>query len=221
MIVTCPSCTTRYLVDSAALGEVGRIVRCARCTHAWLERPPKEDALGPFDLDLDVTPAAPRPIPPGSNLPVLPQAQRSRAWIGWLAAAAVVLAVIGGGYVGRDEVVEFWPPAERYYAMVGIGEMPTTESVFELRNVQQSTFVEDERTVVVITGEIANVSKKVHSVPHLVAQVFDKDNQVLKKWKFKAVSAELGPGESTVFSDRFSDPPRGAVNLLVSLENGV
>lgn len=183
-----------------------------------MERPAQDEPEG---FDYRITPAAARPIPPGSNLPVFPRQKRSRAWIGWLAAAVVVLAVLGGGVVERDRVIEFWPPAERYYAMAGLTEALEEDSVFELRNVQQSTFVEDDRTVVVITGEIANVSKKTLKVPQVTAQVFDKNNQVLKKWEFTAVSPELGPGETTVFSDRFSDPPRGAVNLLVSLDNGV
>lgn len=206
------------MVDPAALGSAGRMVRCARCSHAWREQP-EQDELAAFDYR--ITPTEARPIPPGSNLPVFPSPPRSRAWIGWLAAAVVVLAVIGGGVLERDRIVEYWPPAERYYAMVGLAEGIEQGSVFELRNVQQSTFVEDDRTVVVITGEIANVSKQTLKVPRVIAQVFDKNNQVLKKWEFMAVSAELGPGETTVFSDRFADPPRGAVNLLVSLENGV
>jgi len=45
MIVTCPSCSVRYLVDARALGRHGRMVRCARCAHTWREVAPEDQAL--------------------------------------------------------------------------------------------------------------------------------------------------------------------------------
>jgi predicted Zn finger-like uncharacterized protein len=37
MQVTCPNCGARYAVDPLAIGPVGRIVQCARCSHRWLQ----------------------------------------------------------------------------------------------------------------------------------------------------------------------------------------
>ena len=42
MIVTCPACTTRYLVDPRALGDAGRVVRCANCSKTWHQTPPED-----------------------------------------------------------------------------------------------------------------------------------------------------------------------------------
>lgn len=44
MILTCPSCATRYMVDATALGQGGRTVKCVRCGHRW-HQTPVEDAL--------------------------------------------------------------------------------------------------------------------------------------------------------------------------------
>ena len=56
-------CATRYLIDPAALGDVGRLVRCARCSHSWLERPPEDM---PKQVDVLPPPEQVTPLPPGS-----------------------------------------------------------------------------------------------------------------------------------------------------------
>ena len=38
MILTCPSCTMRYIVSEGAIGTSGRTVRCAHCSHQWFEQ---------------------------------------------------------------------------------------------------------------------------------------------------------------------------------------
>ncbi len=216
MIVTCPSCTTRYLVDPAALGDTGRMVRCARCAHTWMETPPDDM---PKTVDLATPPDMPTPIPPGSNLPALPRQRRAHAWVGWAALGVVVVAVLAGGVLARDRIVAVWPTATGLFASVGLVEEEPTE-IFELRDVSQSTFVEDERTVVVISGKIVNVSTRSRTVPKILAQMFDTRQRMLNQWFIDAVERELGPGEITEFSDRFIDPPRDAANLVVRLANG-
>jgi len=37
MILTCPSCATRYQINPTALGGMGRRVRCVRCHHNWYQ----------------------------------------------------------------------------------------------------------------------------------------------------------------------------------------
>ena len=35
MILACPTCSARFLINSAAIGPEGREVRCGRCNHSW------------------------------------------------------------------------------------------------------------------------------------------------------------------------------------------
>lgn len=43
MILTCPSCSTRFVVPPAAIGPDGRRVRCAQCREVWFVEPPEDD----------------------------------------------------------------------------------------------------------------------------------------------------------------------------------
>jgi len=44
MIITCPSCTTRYIVEPQTIGADGRRVRCSNCGQVWLQTPVAETA---------------------------------------------------------------------------------------------------------------------------------------------------------------------------------
>src|SRR5581483_9463480 len=180
MIVTCPSCSTRYIVDPKALGPTGRMVRCAACKHTWMQAAPADL---PKPVDVEPAPDSVRPIPPGSNLPAFPQPpKRAGHAVGWLVFVAVLL---GGGaaIVGlRDGIVAAWPPAAKLYDMAGLS-VETPGAGLELRNVS-STRKEDGPPAIVVEGTVANVSNRPREVPRLKAVVRSAAHQDLKNWTF-------------------------------------
>jgi predicted Zn finger-like uncharacterized protein len=114
MILTCSSCSTRYLIDPTQLGDSGRVVRCAKCGHSWMQVPPADRAPAP-----DLTPAA-AANPVSGNLPVLARPRRKRLPVlTWLGLSAVVLLVFAAVVQGREAIVEQWPYAERLYRAAG------------------------------------------------------------------------------------------------------
>lgn len=67
MRLTCPSCASEYEVDAAAIGERGRMVRCANCEAEWFQAP----AAG----DVAAAPPPPAPDPMPKPEPVAPAAE--------------------------------------------------------------------------------------------------------------------------------------------------
>ena len=142
MFLSCPECSTRYLLDPLELGGDGRRVRCARCAHIWFQAPeeePEEETIEPVELTPvrrrhPLTQNEPPPIPRGSNLPAFPEQERSRQGIGWSALGLVVVVLVGISFFARDAIIDAWPVTKRLYAALDL----TGEKIgagLEIRNI--------------------------------------------------------------------------------------
>jgi predicted Zn finger-like uncharacterized protein len=227
MIVTCPACSVRYLVDSRALGAKGRTVRCARCAHTWHQDVP-EDAVAPVD------PASPAPPPPPSpertpvltsedriRLPALATPPRRRGMaIVWVAAIVVVIAgLIAGAIYERGLVASLVPGAARFYALAGIPVRDSSPGLV-FRNVTTSRDMQNGLPSLVIKGEVANVSSVALAVPKLVAILRDRNERELSQQSFAVPAARLMPGETTPFQTTISQPAEEAAGVVVIFAGG-
>jgi predicted Zn finger-like uncharacterized protein len=214
MILTCPSCSTRYLIDPTSLGVTGRVVRCARCSNSWSEVPPED-----MPKLVDVLPPAEKikPIPPGSNLPAVQKTRIKTAWVGWAALFAVIVAVAAGTLLARDRIIAVWPGAAQIYAGLGLDEYAAGRGLV-VRNVQKGSSSEDGKRIVTVTGEITNIFDHSRDVPRVIVQVLDATQNVIDAGYAVPADSELAPGQTTVFSIRITDPPKNAVSLNVVLE---
>lgn len=64
MILTCPSCSTRYRIKDGSIGPSGRSVKCAKCGHEWVEMPEGAAAPAPQAEAPPPPPPAEEPAPP-------------------------------------------------------------------------------------------------------------------------------------------------------------
>jgi predicted Zn finger-like uncharacterized protein len=220
MIVTCSACKTRYLTDPAALGAIGRMVRCAKCGHTWMQAPPADS---PRRVDV-ISPASGQPdlSPPRFNLPapyVPPRRRRSRLRTVLAVAAAVVIVVVGAGYFARSEIIETWPQAKRVYDLIG-GLVDTSSMTLDVGNLKIVHRPIDGMEVLVLQGEITNRGPQPQAVPALRATLFDADDKGIMVWTFAGDDAVLQPGETGRFRTQAISPATGFDRTSVTFVDG-
>jgi predicted Zn finger-like uncharacterized protein len=235
MILTCPSCSTRYQADSARFVAPGRNVRCAKCGHIWFQtapdaEPEPEPVLEPVVVapPSDPEPSAPEPVtaaplssilkPQAAETPPRPK-KRKAAKGGVLAdaiawAALIFLAVtIGWAAVQyRQTIVELWPGIAPLYEVVGL---PVETEGIALIDVAYQHEVEDGQPVLSVTGKIVNVSDRELPVPIIRVMLSDQDQHEIYHWMFNTGVQSLRPGAESPFVTRLSSPPPEARNLNI------
>lgn len=226
MILTCPSCSTRYLSDPASLQPNGRMVRCANCGHSWFQKPPE-------DMPLSVAQDAPRmggsvqvgrtaaagvgTIGGAERLtPVSPRPRRkgisASAIAIWL-LILVALGVLGAAfYQYRVEIVRSWPQTASVYGLAGID---VTSSGLVFRNVATERAMNDGLPVLTVNGQVVNVTDQALPIPRIRVSLLDEEGEELYYWTFALQQTRIGPGAATDFTTRLASPPVGASDLEV------
>jgi predicted Zn finger-like uncharacterized protein len=231
MIVACPQCRTRYLVDPRALGADGRRVRCAQCSHIWHHKPPPE-ALAELETVAPPPPAEPPPRvprvepqferPPVDDerehriqLPALAEPRR-RPWVavGWLGLLIVVVLAGGGAVWERDAVIRAWPPSARLYSLFGLA-VPQPGDVLKV-TAQARRDEENGVPRLFVEGEVANISPEAQPVPRLKVELTDAGNRVVQSWSFDVSTERLLPGASVPFTTSVARPNESATGMSVT-----
>ncbi|AWK88840.1 zinc-ribbon domain-containing protein [Azospirillum thermophilum] len=225
MIVSCPTCSTRYTLDDASVGPNGRRVRCSQCGHIWWQAPPVQEAGLETVMAEEVTeirPPAKRSAGGGRQTAGRRSGPDRRALVPWAALAATVLLVAGGLALGREAVVSLWPPASLLYETAGLPVEPPGAGL-KLQNVSSRQKAEGGATVLEVEGQIVNVSDSQRPVPRVKVLPFGKDHAPLPGWTLEAAPATLLPGEVATFRAAHPDPgsgPGAVAEITVTFDGG-
>lgn len=224
MIVTCPSCETRYRVDPEAITVRSGRVRCAACGHGWKVSEEELTPAEPAKPSLRKTPVDSGPKPASPMEAVNPhevvrkraetRRQRARKTVesaGWAVVAACCLTVLGAAFLFRVDIVDAFPRSASAYAAIGLDVNPHGLEVHNLR----AYAAEDETGGLVVEGVVVNVTGRERAALPLRAMILDAEGQVLVEWMVMLDALSLpGRGEEA-FRSVLADPPEGAAELEV------
>ena len=203
MILRCPNCDTAYRVAVEALGPMGRRVRCSKCGHVWHAAPP-ESAIEAVAVEIETAAedAADPPDPDvrgGLPARIEPQRKGRTTFLRWL-APAMVLVILAVGLFERDAIMAEWSQTEAVYAALGLHHPPPGAGLtLHISEARQD--VVDGRNVLVVAGEIANVTDRIRVVPPLRVSVPGPDGTGAQQiWPaFSAERNRLPPGGKSAF----------------------
>ena len=242
MLIVCPSCASEYMIDPGRLGAEGRTVRCASCKSTWFVTPetPESEAASTGDGSADAaagedaeaweqfasangapTETAEEPAFPAStvqdSVKVTARVTRARARGNGNRAAAPLLlllgvALIGTALVGRAHVVRTIPATAALYAGIGL---PVNLRGFEFRDVRSEVVGAGADAVLVVEGEIANISGRDAAVPPIEIGVRGAEGQMLYTWTNSPPRGSMAVNDTARFRARLAAPPSEARQVLV------
>lgn len=247
MILQCPECETRFLVDSSLIPHGGRTVKCAKCAHMWHVEPEEDpryfvpDADDPAALPQDEEPqdeprfeprlefdAGPdearveRDYTPDYDIPFSPQlpslSEQAKRNNRMMMVAAIALLLMLSVSALFTFREQLQGPLAGLYDLLG---MPSSEGLV----LAEVTFRERptrNKARYIVEGKIVNESSEERRVPLLRVAVADKDGNWIISREYEA-DARLQPGEAYPFKaanleTTFVDR---VDHLVVEIGNGV
>jgi predicted Zn finger-like uncharacterized protein len=221
MIITCPSCDKKYLVEEKALTGEKRQVRCGECGTLWQQDPATPVLLDPQTVGITEANQGP---PPNTN-PALNKMEKTLAeekprglkgfinnyyldWIVILFALGIVLFVT---YRERGTIFEQAPSFKKIINPRIGGNPGTFHPGLIVQGINYSVAHQGNVPHLVVSGELVNVSAQTIPVPPLTITVSGKHHRQdpmpkSHSWQHINVDDRLLPGGRSPFRSTTTHP---------------
>ncbi len=134
-----------------------------------------------------------------------------------LQSGVLALIVANAIVIGwRDDFVRAMPQTASFYDWLGL---PVNIRGLDFENLGTTTEQHDGVPILVIGGDIVNVTGKTVSVPHLRFAVRNAARQEIYSWTAVPPRALLPPGQGVAFHTRLASPPPDAHDVVVRFLN--
>jgi hypothetical protein len=130
-----------------------------------------------------------------------------------IVAAAVLVGVVAFAAIGlRASLVRVAPDLAGLYAAVGF---PVNLRGLEFSEIKTMREMQDGIPVLVIDGEVMNVTRQPVEVPRLRLAVLGPDSRELYSWTALLPRSVLSEGERLSFRSRLASPPAEGTQVMV------
>jgi predicted Zn finger-like uncharacterized protein len=186
MIITCPSCSKKYLIEDTAVTNTGRTVKCAYCFHQWYFVPTTAKTIDPVDLSHL------------SSAGALAQPSLHRHLL-WMSLVSLLTILVMAFYFLRQPLMSYFPSLKAIYSLVGMSGATTSELTIE----KIEPFFESDGAIS-IKGSITNKTKKTLDLKPLTVAVTGDCDQAPFLEKIKAKLLKTNGGQCVLASWTFS-----------------
>jgi hypothetical protein len=222
MIVSCPSCSTRYDMGTQPEDRHSFTVSCRSCGHRWKEHPvvdleelPSRALAKVYDPadepDLDVRHLVQAAKNAQENFALKRKARLKRLG-GWASLALFATFPFLLAAWAPETVVSAAPYTIKAYQKLGYD---INVYGLNISHIEQQNRMIDGAQVLMIKGEISNPTNDIRKIPWLRFGLNDDLGQELYQWTLDTASRPLRPGETTSFTTRVAAPPELAKNLQI------
>jgi predicted Zn finger-like uncharacterized protein len=222
MIVSCPSCTSRYDLAEHRQSSSALTITCSNCGHRWQELPmidvvdvPSRAVARIIDHgdepELDVQRLVEAARDAQEEFAAYRKARAKRI-SGWASLGIFVLAPFLAAALMPETLVAAAPVTIKAYEKLGYS---VNIYGLDIRHIEQQHTVINGARVLMIKGEISNATTDIRKIPWLRFGLRGDDQKELYTWTLDTASRPLRPGETTSFVTRVAAAPELAKNLEI------
>ncbi|MGI9504059.1 MAG: hypothetical protein ACR2RE_13500 [Geminicoccaceae bacterium] len=138
--------------------------------------------------------------------------------VGWMLSAGVVVLLLVSAIIGRNGIVGKFPATAAVYQSVGLSF--DQDFGLEFKDVTLDWQREGGAFVLVVEGEIVNLSEANQVIPPVRMAILDGEGRELQHEYFELNENELSAGDRINFTGRLVDPIDQGENFRLTFGQG-
>jgi len=193
MYISCPDCSTKFVISPDQIGANGRKVKCSKCGTIWHQKPEDNARIEPIISPLELT-----PLGNGVNLPAL-MPTKIPTFLYIMPVILISLSILMSILLFSGS----------------IDTMLMTNVTIEDTKISH----EKELNKISLSYKVMNSSNKEINMPLVRIRLLDKDYRVLKSNIENRSKLKLSPGQFIQVKTEFVPVPKNTESVDIMLGN--